>query len=82
MSCISFQKLQVQQIQLYLFNYTCFIRLCLCIRRADNYMCDISEQDLHICKKYAEEKPAPVPIGFLNLVEILMIENSLYVPNK
>ena len=48
---------------------------------ADNYMCDISGRDLHVCKQYIKEKPAPVPIEFLNLVEILMTENNLYMPD-
>ena len=69
--------------ELYFFpEVTGFIRLFLRIQvGANKYICDISEQDLHICKKCAKEKPAPVPIEFLNLVKILMIENSLYMPN-
>ena len=44
-------------------------------------MCDISGRDLHVCKQYIKEKPAPVPIEFLDLVEILMTENNLYMPD-
>ena len=41
-------------------------------------MCDVDAQDLQACQELAKEKPAPGPIEFLDLVEIL---NNLYFPN-
>ena len=71
----------IEQVQLrnYYANIPLLVYL-FCVG-ADNYMCDISGRDLHVCKQYIKEKPAPVPIEFLNLVEILMTENNLYMPD-
>ena len=40
-------------------------------------MCDVDAQDLQACQELAKEKPAPVPIEFLDLVEILNFPNTV-----
>ena len=45
-------------------------------------MCTCDPQDVIFCKQYAKEKPAPAPLEFLELVEILMEEENLHMPDN
>ena len=45
-------------------------------------MCTCDIRDIAFCKQYAKDKPAPVPLEFLDLVEILMEDENLHMPDN
>ena len=40
------------------------------------------DQDLQFCQHYTAPKPAPVPIEYLEVFDILLEENNWYIPTS
>lgn len=45
-----------------------------------DYLCGIDRGDITFVEQYTVAKPVPVPLEFIDLVEIIMQENNLTVP--